>query len=203
MRTSTMNKIPIPFWEYSRWIEFLSHEEPHRVGDFAKSFSENQVYAKTWLIERLFMTDDYTNKRVSILGGWYGTVLVPLIQNKLNTNRIHLIDFDERTCEIAQKLFPQIKVKCLDINFDLHELESDVIINSSCEHMLPMNEFDLKGLCVFQSNNFKEEGSHINCVESVEELLDQSGIEEVVYKGEIPFHKYDDEHKRFMVIGKR
>lgn len=203
MHTSTMNKIPIPFWEYTRWIEWLSHEEPERVGDFAKSFSENQVYAKTWLIERMFMTGNYENKNVCILGGWYGTVLVPLLTNKIKTRNIRLIDLDKRTCEIAKHIFPHIKVECLDINFDLEKLSSDVIINTSCEHMLPMNEFDLNGLCVFQSNNFREEMAHINCVDSLEEFIEQTGIQDIHYSGKIPFHKYDDHHERYMVIGKR
>ena len=203
MHTLTMDKIPIPFWEYTRWIEWLSHEEPARVGDFAKSFSENQVCAKTWLIEHLFMTGNHEDKNVCILGGWYGTVLVPLLENKIKTRNIRLIDFDQKTCDIAQGIFPHIQVECLDINFDLEKLSSDIIINTSCEHMLPMNEFDLNGLCVFQSNNFTQETSHINCVESVDELVEQSGITNVIYKGETQFHKWDQDHKRYMVIGER
>ena len=66
-----------------------------------------------------------------------------------------------------------------------------------------MNEFDLNGLCVFQSNNFTQETSHINCVESVDELVEQSGITNVIYKGETQFHKWDQDHKRYMVIGER
>ena len=60
--TSTMRRIPIPFWKYSKWLERLAGDEPHRVSDFAKSFSENQVYAKSWLIEKLMM-HPFVNKK--------------------------------------------------------------------------------------------------------------------------------------------
>lgn len=211
--TSTMKRIPIPFWKYSKWLERLASDEPHRVSDFAKSFSENQVYAKSWLIERLMM-HPFVNKKekdIWILGSWYGTILVPLLMSKFpDIFRIHLVDFDEETLNIAERLWYTktpfgnlIQTHCMDINFDFEQLEGDLIINTSCEHMLPMNEFDCKGLCAFQSNNFREEIAHINCVDSLEEFIEQTGIEDVYYSGEIPFHTYDDHHKRYMVIGER
>ena len=94
--TNTMEKFPIPFWEYSRWICYLSNHMPYRVEDFAKSFSENQIYAKSWLVERLMMHPVASNKdkEIWILGSWYGTILVPLLHNKIgNIKKIHLVDY--------------------------------------------------------------------------------------------------------------
>ncbi len=45
--------------------------------------------------------------------------------------------------------------------------------------------------------------AHINCVDSLEEFIEQTGIQDIYYSGEIPFHTYDDHHKRYMVIGER
>ena len=121
--------------------------------------------------------------------------------------------YDEETLKLARyvnrfnSLFASAKLEfeCKDLNFDYDKIEADLIINCSCEHMYYMKDFDLKGTCVFQSNNFRKETAHINCVDSVEEFIEQSGIspENILYKGERPFHRWDDFHKRFMIIGNR
>jgi len=206
--TSTMEKIPIPFWEWSRWIAWLNNHMPHRVEDFAKSFSENQFYAKSWLVENLMMHNicSVKDKEVWILGSWYGTILVPLLYRKIpNIKTVHLVDYDAETLDLAKRIFRNynIKIHQYDINFDYPKIKGDLIINTSCEHMWPMKDYNFDGLCVFQSNNFREDTSHINCVDSLDEFIAQSGLSQIDYKGEIQFHKYDDIHKRFMVIGKK
>lgn len=206
--TTTMNNMAIPFWTYSRWICYLQNHMPHRVEDFAKSFSENQIYAKSWLVEQLMLHPiaGVKNKEVWILGSWYGTILVPLLMRKLpNIYKIHLVDYDAECLEIASGLFRDYNIKThqYDINFDYPKIKGDLIINTSCEHMWPMKDYNFEGLCAYQSNNFKDEAAHINCVDSIDELINQSGLSQIDYKGEIPFHKYDDHHKRYMVIGRR
>jgi hypothetical protein len=69
--------------------------------------------------------------------------------------------------------------------------------------MYPMKNFNLKGLCVLQSNNFREDVSHINCVDNLEEFKEQSGLTQIDYEGEIPFHHLKDNYKRFMLIGRK
>ena len=206
--TATMNNMAIPFWNYSRWICYLQNHMPHRVEDFAKSFSENQVHAKSWLVERLILHPiaDVKNKEVWILGSWYGTILIPLLYRKIpNIKTIHLVDYDAETLDLAKRIFRDYNIKThqYDINFDYPKIKGDLIINTSCEHMWPMKDYNFNGLCVFQSNNFREDTAHINCVDSLDEFIGQSGLSQIDYKGETQFHKYDDIHKRFMVIGKQ
>lgn len=201
-----MKQCPIKFWEWTNTFLFISQNYPHRMKDFAKSFSENQIYAKSWLVETLQMhsISDVKDKEIYILGSWYGTLLVPLLTKKIpHIKTIHLVDYDDEALVIAKNLFPNVQTMQCDINFDLPDLiEADIIINTSCEHMLPMKDFNFNGLCIFQSNNFTPEKSHINCVDTLDEFIEQSGLTEIDFKGEIPFHRYDDEYKRFMVIGK-
>jgi hypothetical protein len=206
--TSTMKKSAIPFWEWNDWLFYIKNNFPYRLEDFIRSFSENQVYAKTWLIEQLIMHPicDVKDKEVWVLGSWYGTILVHLLIKKIpNIKTIHLVDYDKEALDIAGGMFKEYNVQLhhYDINFDWPKIEGDLIINTSCEHMWPMKDYPFKGLCVFQSNNFKEEQAHINCVDSLEEFVEQTGIKEIDYKGEIQFHKWDEHHKRYMVIGKK
>ena len=36
--TFTMDKFPIPVWEWSRVMQWVNYKWPHRVEDFAKSY---------------------------------------------------------------------------------------------------------------------------------------------------------------------
>ena len=201
--TRTMTKCPIPFWRYSTMIMHVNEEYPHRVNDFAKSFSKNQVMAKSWLVEHLYMVTGTANN-ITILGSWYGTVIVPLLLNYYsNIKTIRLIDYDEEALSIARFMFgSDIVTQKADVSFDCEEIESDIIINTSCEHMWHMKDIKLNGLCALQSNDFLQESSHVNCVHSLEEFIDQTGLQKIDYQGEIPFDDYHD-NKRFMLIGKQ
>ena len=79
----------------------------------------------------------------------------------------------------------------------------DLIINTSCEHMYPMKKIkelnpDLKAWFVLQSTNENKFEDHINCVNSAEELAQQSEMKEVLYQGE---KLLNNGMTRFMVIG--
>lgn len=204
MKTHTMKKFPFPVHLWSDWTFKVNSDYIHRTFDFIKSYSENQIASKTWLAEHLKMHTiaDNKNKEVWILGSWYGTLLVPLVRSVLINPKIHLVDYDIENLEIAQLFHGRLYTHCLDVTFDLPELDTDIIINTSCEHMYPMKDIPMKGLCFYQSNNFTADHAHINCVNSVEELAEQSGIENPEMHT-MQFHRYDEEHKRYMVIGRR
>lgn len=206
--TFTMDKFPIPVWEWSRVMQWVNYKWPHRVEDFAKSYSRNQFYAKTWLVECLDMIDYDINHKTNIwlLGGWYGTLLVPLLQQKYKIGRkIHLVDFDKEALEIAHYLHGHhIQTHHLDCNFEWERIEkckADILINTSCEHMYPMTDLKTDALCVFQSTNFKDDHAHINPVDTLGDFINQCNFKETLFSGDKMFHDYDDEHKRFMVIG--
>jgi len=204
MLTYTMKKMEYPTYRLSDWTLKIKSTWPHRLEDFIKSYSENQFAAKSWLVEHLKIHTiaDNKNKEVWILGSWYGTILVPLIQRTLINPTIHMVDYDSENLEVARLFHKDVITHCLDVTFDLPELDTDIIINTSCEHMYPMKDIPMHGLCFYHSNNFREDLAHINCVDSVEELAEQSGIENPEMH-EMLFHRYDDHHKRYMVIGRR
>lgn len=204
MLTQTLKNFPIPAYEWSGWSQMIMAKYPHRTKDFIKSYSENQLSAKSWLTEHLkiqFIADN-ENKEVWILGSWYGTILVPLVRSVLKNPKIHLVDYDKETLSIAKQIHYDITTHKIDVTFDLPKIDTDIIINTSCEHMYPMKDINMKGFCFYQSNNFRNDNAHINCVDSKEELAEQSGIQNPKMF-EMQFHKYDTDHKRFMVYGQR
>ena len=90
--------------------------------------------------------------------------------------------------------------------FDKIQSGMDTIINCSCEHMYPMwkfrkiNESILKNpLYILQSSNDRQYDDHINCVDGVDELTDQSNIVDVMYSGE---KQLSNGMTRYMVIGR-
>jgi len=213
--TYTMQNMILPVWEWGDALDFIAHQYPHRYRDFASSIRKNQWISKTWLVEHLSTINDKENPVIWVLGSWYGTVIVPLLFNKIpNIKEIHLFDYDEEVFKICHLIHSKwgnkIHRHCADINFMLHPDDKltrpDIAINTSCEHMWPMRDFKVKHkdvLWAVQSNNYEPEPAHINCVQSAKELTEQSGISFVEYEGEIKFHDADDDYKRFMSIGYR
>jgi len=213
MSSYLMDKFPIPVWEWSRQMEDILYREPHRASDFAHSYSRNQMIAKTWALETLQMIDAPEidgDPEFTICGSWYGTIFVPLIKYMWGFHtRINMIDFDEGALIYAGKLHGKHNIRHfqMDLNWEMHRMKrirSDIIINTSMEHMYPWTDESFGGkLCLFQSNNFEKDHAHINCSKTLDDFVEQMNMDEVLYKGEIPFHEWDESSKRFMVIGRK
>ena len=195
-------------------------EYPHRLKDFINSFSGNQVTCKKWLIEQLLIVLKdrplTSTKKITVLGSWYGNILVPLIVDNIKgVEDILLIDMDEDALDIGRKFLGRnyngVNINYIqeDINFtDYSERYTNICINTSCEHMFPMSSIsflnDEHVLYILQSNNMKGEREHVNCVEDYHELMRQSHITKPYYYGRLKLKGRDNkEYKRFMVIGKR
>ena len=212
-QTKVMERFPFPVWEWSRQMQDILYNYPHRAEDFAKSYSRNQFIAKTWMIEVLKVYADIDRStKCWVMGSWYGTLTVPLITTYFYPkNQIHLVDFDEEALEIAEKLHGKytVGVHHIDVNWDMERLskvKADIWINTSCEHMYPMWKWrelnapiQKNPLLVLQSSNDDIHEDHINCVQSEEELIDQARIKHVIYSGA---RILPNKSTRFMVIGR-
>ena len=195
-------------------------EYPHRLKDFINSFSGNQVICKKWLVSELLTIinkkPDLPRKKITILGSWYGNVLVPLlVDNIKGVEEIQLIDMDEDALDISRKFldrkYNNVKINYMkeDINFtDFSERYTNICINTSCEHMLPMSSISFKNddyvLYVLQSNNMKNQREHVNCVNSYDELTEQAVLNRTYYYGKKRLAGQNNEiYERYMVIGRR
>jgi hypothetical protein len=195
----------------------LEHE-PDRKDDLFDSFSRNQYNAKNGLINHL---DEFNllNKdtEVIIWGCWYGSVLIPLLHDKVK--KIICIDADEHAITIGDnRLFPTYdKVTWItaDIFKDYRDMydTADIFINTSCEHMLSMKEWGppliykrpwwdrVKPTAhfAFTSNDMFDIEGHINCVNTIEEFkLQLPDSAEVLKEDSL----VDERGTRFMLIGK-
>ena len=180
--------------------------ESRHNSDLLDSFSPNQFKSKERLIKHI--RDQLilkTNSEIVILGGWYGSILIPAFKE---VKRITLIDKDEKVIGIAKnRLFNHYK----NVDFITSDVfhndrkgriqNADLIINTSCEHMPPMKELELdsNAYFAFTSNNMYDIEGHINCVSSIEEFKWQLPDNAKVLKED---RIVDDRGTRFLLIGK-
>ena len=181
--------------------------ESRHNSDLLDSFSPNQFKSKERLIklirDQLILR---TDSEIVIFGGWYGSILIPAFKE---VKRITLIDKDKDVISIAKnRLFNHYKnvdFICDDVfNWapDSSRIKNtDLIINTSCEHMPSMKklELDTNAYFAFTSNNMYDIEGHINCVSSIEEFKWQLPNNAKVLKED---RIVDDRGTRFLLIGK-
>ena len=209
------------FKHWGMALDKIAHEMPHKHDDFRKSMNPNTMDAAVWMMENLVKElDPEKAYNIIVLNSWLGFPLVPLICENIKVKHMDLIDIDEEALELS-KVFNKFYIEngmdinhlCLDVPFAFHDinaLDADIVISLGCEQMYP-----LKGLytanpdCLFalQSSNVIQEMYGINCVSSVEEHLENTGIKDTWYTGQIEQFYYNWEGKvfydRFMAIGKK
>ena len=189
------------------------------------SLSPNQLVSKHWLVDELQKILKDAPVNVQLFGGWFGFPLVDILISKLNPTQIENIDIDEKAILLFKKIRSNKDIDisligtCCDVSDEnIREWGVDLIINTSSEHMQPLplilsgreyrSNFCLplkksmpkKGPCLIalQSNNMFHIDDHINCVNSEDELVANSGLEDIKYKGSL---EMPNGYKRFMVIG--
>jgi len=178
--------------------------------DLLDSYSENQFKSKELLINHIKNLKILNKKsEVIIYGCWYGSILIPALKE---VKRITAIDKDEKIINIAKnRLFNHYK----NVDFIVDDIfswslkssrikKTDLIINTSCEHMIPMknlyNQYDnIKSYFAFQSNNMFNISTHINCVNNINEFKNQLPNKSIVL---IEDKISDERGTRFMLIGK-
>lgn len=201
----------------------LIKEDPSLEESLLDSFSHNQIGAKTALLESVDKLEILNKESTVVMwGGWYGSVIIPKLANRVK--KIINIDLDEKTTKISKKLFSNydnVDYICANI-FDKclkSYLKTNLIINTSCEHMPPMKEWKwfgpgaikednvsgkepkLSSNCyfAFQSNNMFGIEGHVNCVNSLQEFKDQMPERaEILFEEEIE----DTRGTRYMLVGK-
>ena len=216
-------------------------EEVRENADLLDSYSPNQFKSKLNLINHI-KSLNILNKdsEIVIFGCWYGSILVPAFYDDVKL--ITAIDKDRKVILTAKnKLFQDFpKVDFIEGDvFDprvIHRFKEDrdwdffkrcnLIINTSCEHMRPMNEWGPAGpksrfkdskfgipktfkepwwsrckntYFAFQSNAMFDIPTHTNCVNTIEEFKKQlPSNAKVLIEDEVP----DERGTRFTLVGK-
>jgi len=192
-----------------------SMREVREDKDLLDSYSPNQFLSKLNLINHI-KSLNILNKdsEIVIFGSWYGSILIPAFYDEVK--KITCIDQDPKVISRAKyNLF-----KDLDVDFitgDVFEFRdqyknTDLFINTSCEHMKPMREWGpapeyknpwwdrvSPAYFAFQSNAMFDIPTHTNCVNNIEEFKKQlPDRAKVLIEDEIP----DERGTRFTLIGK-
>ena len=209
---------------YRNWglgLEKINHEMPHKHEDFRKSLNPNTMDASIWLVEELQKNIKGDEKLdITILNSWLGFPLVPLVCENLNVKKINLIDIDNDALELSKVFNSYYSEQGIELNHlnwdvpfayhDINALNTDVVISISCEAMYPLKNLTTANKdCIFacQSSNVFKEMYGINCVPTIEEHIENVGINTVMYDGQIEQSYWSWDGKvnfdRFMVIGKK
>ena len=182
-------------------------EEVRENKDLLDSFSPNQFKSKLKLINHI-KNLNILNKdsEIVIFGSWYGSILIPAFYN--DVKQITAIDKDPKVISKAKyKIFKDYNVDFISKDvFDWAPDSSrikktDLIINTSCEHMPSMKKLNLetKSYFAYTSNNMYDIEGHINCVSSIEEFKYQlPDNAKVMIEDKI----VDERGTRFLLIGK-
>ena len=194
------------------WKNALSSSESYLFKRVMDSMNQSQLESKLWIIQELIKLK-IKPKRVAILAGWYAQYIVPLLYDNFESLQfVENYEIDQDVKRLSYKFNKKYKeeekyrVLIRNVMFDKIQSGMDTIINCSCEHMYPMwkfkiiNELILKNpLYILQSSDDDQHDDHINCVQSEDELIVQSGINHVIYSGS---KILSNKSTRFMVIGR-
>lgn len=187
------------------WMDAIRNSKnPSRT---LESFWKGQIKSKLWLIHTLMAYSIKTNNIV-IHGGWNGVLASLFFQSDLKIDNIVSIDIDINCEEVANTInkieeiegrFKAITCNMIDYKY---EFIPNVIINTSCEHII-QEDYDLwldnipnDSVIILQSNDYFSLDEHIRCAKDLEEFKNQSKIkvlQELVLK--LP------NYNRFMLIG--
>ena len=145
---------------------------------------------------------------VVILGSWFGSILVPALADM--ANKISCIDIDDRVIGVGKSRLFTMYDNVDWITSDVFHKDrygriknADLIINTSCEHMANMSSLsplkESNAYFAFQSNDMYSIKTHVNCVSSLDEFINQLPTNaKILSKDEIK----DDRGTRFTVTGK-
>ncbi len=180
-----------------------SSHDPIRTLD---AFWKGQIDSKLWLINNLkpFIKSPSS---VEIHGGWVGTLSSLLFQSNLPITKITSIDIDPRcqvtAIEMNKMEYNQNKFNAVTSNMIDYKCSSDIVINTSCEHISQedykrwLDQVPESSLIVLQSNNYNID-EHIRIANSLDEFIEQSYIN-IVWSGELKLPLYN----RYMIVGKK
>lgn len=184
---------------------FPDNQTTISLNEVRDCFSSGQIISKIWLTTMLNQQGLLMRKNVIICGGWFGT-LSRLILEASYGSKVTSLDIDPRCKVIAERFNRQYKdIERFDaVEADMYSYDYtpfDVIVNTSSEHIPSISnwiEQIPKGRSiVLQSNNAFDVPDHVNCVNSVQELVEKTGLTKVFFAEQLVFPMYT----RYMVGG--
>lgn len=178
---------------------------PKRAQDIVRSFEHRKVQAKTRMVIELGQLQEKgtlpsTISRINIVGGWYGNIIIPLLDRFVSYKEINFYELDAQALYIAKNIYFPNRFDIKWISGDATKIEiqgnDKLTINTSCEHMIPLNI--TRGYVALQSNDYADIEDHLNCVNSTQELAEQYNLSKILFQTTQDYIDYN----RFTVIGR-
>jgi hypothetical protein len=194
---------------YSECLGWFYRRYPDKIKDYIQSVSPKQIACKRWLVNELLEIPREFNN-IQLFGGWFGYPLIDMLNNSYKIKSLTNIDCDHDAI-LVNKRFSKEYFNHHFVNYSKLSVEQyagnfkdiDLVINTSSEHMLNLPDLiknkKYSESCIFalQSNNMFNIEDHTNCVQSKEELIKKSGLNNILYSGKLDLDNYE----RYMVIG--
>lgn len=169
------------------------------------AFWSGQIKSKEWLITELEQLN-LSPSTIEIHGGWVGVLASMIFQSKIKAKHIVSVDIDPLCQHVAEEMnrieHNDGTFRAVTGDMTTRLPATDIVINTSFEH-ITQEQYDIwlskkfdNQLIVLQSNNY-DIPEHVRLCSSVDELIEQSQLNRVLYSGELELPKY----KRFMIIG--
>lgn len=186
------------------WFQAIRKSpDPQRTLD---AFWQGQIRSKEWLIDNI---SPYivNNCCITIYGGWVGVLASMMFESFKNIKHIINVDIDPLVEPIAkimnQEEYNQGKFNAVTKNMVDYTDLSDIVINTSCEHInqkdyeLWLSNISKNSIIVLQSNNYIID-EHIRIAKNLDEFVKQSNLNIINLDVlELPLYN------RFMLIGKK
>lgn len=187
---------------YTNGLYSLPPDICPRYDEFRDMFSAGQLKSKQWAIEELGkFADKFEEKSAVVVGAWFGTLGLMLKQQH-PLCKVLMLDTDSRCSNFVNTISYDLhNVEYITQDMYEHIYKEYAIINTSCEHIPDLEAWvsllPAKRLVLLQSNDYREEQDHINCVDSEDELFEKSGLSTLLFKGTLTLPMYS----RYMIIG--
>jgi len=182
-------------------------DDLYRIKDLSHSMDYNHWVGKEHLAKKFCELYNYDAGKLLVLGGWYGMMAYQLRkqwpQKQMN---IESTDMDPMCEEFGYELFgdEDIAFSTLNISDSFIITQYTGIVNTSCEHMEQkdliniVKSKDPSCWVAFQSNNYTDLDSHVNCYPTAEMFAESLGLDWVADVDTLDLGDF----QRFTVIGK-
>lgn len=192
------------------------------------ALSHGQLQSKAWAVNELAKLRRNLGL-VYVVGGWLGLLpALMLTDDRLRFDRIRSFDIDSSCQPIADQInienviakwrFKAVTADMFRMNYGTDHRYNivsdgrtipacdtcDTIINTACDHIAPFSRWwrliPTGKLVLVQNNNFQNGGKdHNNTVKSLDDLMSQAPMKEILFKGTARMPKFT----RFMIIGRK
>lgn len=208
MKIEHLKNTEIDYSDIARYIpdvmNAMFNEEAAKTitaNELRSAFRIKMMQSKAWLTQTFTKQNIDKNAHIIVVGGWLGFTSWCLF--KMGYSNITEIDLDDRLHDFSShmnRFNGSFRHQIADVN-DVDISKFDVVINTSCEHILDNEWYDriVAGTTmILQSNNI-DVFDHINKCNSLDEMIGKYPMT-LAYGGEL---NYGDGTSRFMLAGQK